>query len=269
MVRRSEIVHSPTISIVTPSYNQARYIGNTIESVLNQEGDFCVDYIIIDGNSTDNSIDIIEKYEGLLKKGKWPIQCKGIQYRWTSDNDRGQADAINKGFHIAKGGIVGWINSDDFYLPEAFKNIVRSLEENPEIDFIYGDGNVVNENGETQWEWLSRPFNLSLLKSYHFAINNSANYIMQQSVFWRSRVFEKIGFLDDSLHYGMDYEYWIRAGMAGLRFKHIPEKIGNFRMVSGTKSLSDPTVFWNERLEIFRRYNGAGKMKKFFIYYFY
>ena len=153
------------------------------------------------------------------------------------------------------------------FFPGAFSTVVRHFAQNPQDDFVFGDGDVIDEHGDVQWEWLSRPYDFSLLRSYHFAFNEFTNYIMQQAVFWRRRVHEKIGLLDPSLHYVMDYEYWLRAGQAGLRMRHIPVKLGKFRLIAGTKSLSEPMVFWPEMLEVFRRYNSAEKMTPFFVCY--
>jgi hypothetical protein len=147
--------------------------------------------------------------------------------------------------------------------------VAEHFRKNPESDFLFGDGEVIDENGKLQWEWLSRPYNLKLLKSYHSLWNDFTNYIMQQATFWRKPVFDKIGELDESFHYAMDVEYWIRAGEAGLKMTHIPLKLGKFRMIPGTKSLSNPTVFWPDMLEIFRKYNGIDKMSFFLSHYFY
>ena len=196
-------------------------------------------------------------------------QCQGIAFQWISEKDRGQAHAINKGFRKARGEILGWINSDDLYFPGALQTVVDHFRCNPEDDFVFGDGDVIDARGDRQWEWLARPYNLRLLKSYHLLWNDFTNYIMQQATFWRHRVLERIGLLDESFHYAMDVEYWIRAGEAGLVFSHRPVKLGKFRMISGTKSLSDPLVFWPDMLEIFRRYNGAAAMRPFFSYFLY
>ena len=120
-----------------------------------------------------------------------------------------------------------------------------------------------------QWEWLSRPYNHAVMTSYHFLWNDFTNYIMQQATFWRRRVRERIGDFDPTFHFAMDAEYWIRAGAAGLRLRHLPEKLGKFRMIEGTKSLSSPTVFWEDYLEIFRRYQGSGALGDFFAFYYY
>lgn len=258
-----------TISIITPSFNQGQFIEETIKSVISQEGDFYIDYIIMDGGSTDESVEIIKKYDRLIRSGQWNAKCLGIELTWTSEKDKGQTDAINKGFQRATGEIVSWINSDDMYFSGAFAAVMGHFLKYPEDDFVFGDGDVINETGARQWEWLSRPYNLKLLKSYHFLWNDFTNYIMQQATFWRKRVFDKIGLLDESFHYAMDIEYWIRVGEKGLKLTHIPVKLGKFRMISGTKSLSSATVFWPESLEIFRRFNGAEAMRPFFVYYFF
>src|SRR5262245_45147166 len=108
-------------SIITPSYNQGQFLGETIESVISQSGAFSIDYIIVDGGSTDNSVDIIRQYDERLHRGGWPVKCQGISYRWVSEQDKGQADALMKGFLMAKGNIFAWVNSDDTYIPGALQ----------------------------------------------------------------------------------------------------------------------------------------------------
>src|SRR5574340_1418719 len=117
----------PVITVVTPSFNQGRFIDETIRSVISQEGDFYLEYLIMDGGSTDETVDIIKKYDRLIKEGKWPVKCRGIEYRWVSEKDNGQADAVNKGFKIARGEILGWLNSDDTYLPGALGKALKYL----------------------------------------------------------------------------------------------------------------------------------------------
>jgi glycosyltransferase involved in cell wall biosynthesis len=259
----------PKLTIVTPSYNQCRYIGATIESVLSQEGEFEVEYFIMDGGSTDDSPRLIAKYADEVAAGRWPIKCAGLSLDWVSEPDRGQAHAINEALMRAKGDMIGWINSDDMYAPGAFARVVDGFARHPDADFLYGDGEVVDEGGKLQWPWLSRPFNLPLLTSYHFLWNDFTNYIMQQSTFWRRDVMSRIGYLDESFHYGLDIEYWIRAAVHGLRLRHIPEVLGRFRLIQGTKSLSSPTAFWPDYLEILRRYRGPRRLSNFFaLYYF-
>lgn len=256
-------------SIVTPSYGQAAFIGETIESVLSQAGEFEIEYFVMDGGSTDGSVEIIQSYADRVAAGDWPVKCAGISMAWVSQRDKGQSDAINQGLRRATGDIVSYINSDDLYFPVAFARVAKEFAARPEVDFVYGDGDVIDEAGSLQWEWLSRPYNHRVMTSYHFLWNDFTNYIMQQATFWRRDVLDKIGYFDESFHYAMDVEYWIRAGQAGLRLHHIPCKLGKFRLIQGTKSLSSPTVFWEDYLEIYRRYRSSHTLGRFFAYYYY
>jgi glycosyltransferase involved in cell wall biosynthesis len=261
--------HPPVISIITPSYNQAGFISETIESILSQAGDFRIEYLVMDGGSTDNSAEIIRQYAERVTSGDWQVQCAGITMHWVSERDKGQADAINKGMRRCTGDIVSYINSDDAYCPGAFQQVVQAFSAQPQADLIFGDGDVIDEHGNLQWEWLSRPYDHKVMTSYHFLWNDFTNYIMQQATFWRKMVIDKIGYFDETFHFALDVEYWIRAGEAGLQLQHIPVKLGRFRMIPGTKSLSSLTAFWGDYLEIFRRYQGNDRMTPFFTYYYY
>ncbi len=260
---------APKFSIVTPSFNQAAYIGETIESVLSQEGDFSIEYFVMDGGSTDGSVEVIRHYSDQLACGQWRRRCNEISMRWVSQKDRGQSDAINQGLRRATGDIASYINSDDAYFQGAFERVARAFVEHPEADFIYGDGDVIDAEGRTSWEWLSRPYNHAVMTSFHFLWNDFSNYIMQQATFWRSRVSAAIGLFDESLHFAMDADYWIRGGHHGLVLRHLPTKLGKFRMIEGTKSLSSPNAFWPDYLEIFRRYGKATRFWLWFACYFF
>jgi glycosyltransferase involved in cell wall biosynthesis len=258
----------PKLSIVTPSYNQAAFIAETIESVLSQAGEFEIEYFVMDGGSTDSSVEIIKSYADQVATGKLPVQCVGASMSWVSQRDNGQSDAINQGLHQATGDILSYINSDDLYQPGAFAHVVGEFASHPEADFVYGDGDVIDKVGNLQWEWLSRPYSHSVMTSYHFLWNDFTNYIMQQATFWRRNVVDKIGYFDESFHFAMDAEYWIRAGHKGLKLHHTPHKLGKFRLIQGTKSLSSPTAFWGDYLEIYRRYRGSRALTIFFAYYY-
>lgn len=260
---------SPRVSIVTPSYNQASFIAETIESVLSQAGDFEIEYFVMDGGSTDGSVEIIKHYADQVAAETWPKQCAHVSMRWVSQRDRGQSDAINQGLRQSTGEVVSYINSDDSYPPGAFERVVQEFAAHPEADFIYGDGDVVDEVGQRQWEWLSRPYNHGVMTSYHFLWNDFTNYIMQQATFWRRSVIGRVGYFDETFHYAMDAEYWIRAGQAGLHLRHLPYKLGRFRLIPGTKSLSSPTAFWSDYLEIYRRYRGTRSLSLYFAYFYY
>ncbi|NIN63171.1 MAG: glycosyltransferase [Anaerolineae bacterium] len=258
-----------TFTIVTPSYNQAQHIGETMESVLSQQGDFAIEYFVIDGGSRDGSVEIIREHAGQVASGDWPTRCAEVSMAWVSEPDRGQSDAINKGLRRGTGDIVSYVNSDDLYCQGAFQIVADEFSTHPEVDFVHGDGDVIDESGRLQWEWLSRRYNYSVLTTYHFLWNAITNYILQPATFWRRAVLDRIGYLDESFHYAMDLEYWVRAGQAGLNFRHIPSKLAKLRDMPGTKSQSSPTVFWQDQLEIYRRHRGSSALAIYFAYYYY
>ena len=218
-----------TISIVTPSYNQGAFLEETIRSVISQEGDFSLDYIIVDGGSTDNSLEIIRKYEALFKEGKWPIQCQGIRYRWLSGPDSGQADAINKGFRLADGDILAWLNSDDTYLEGTLLKVADFFAMHPETDVLYGRSRFVNEIGKAMGDYPTRPFDPRLLATF--------NFVCQPSAFFRRAALEWTGPLDSGLRYVMDYELWIRMSKR-YSFVYLPEFLSTYRLHEMSKTIS-------------------------------
>ena len=244
-------------SIVTPSLNQRPYIQETMESVLSQEGDFEIEYFVIDGGSSDGSVELIRQCAEKVSAGNWPVRCRGITLEWVSEKDQGQSEAINKGLRRATGDFVSYLNSDDLYFPDALARTAEAFAAQPEADFIHGDGTFIDENSRLKWAWQSRPYDYQLLSTFDFLHNRFTNFIVQQATFWRKTVLTKIGFLDESFHFAMDVEYWVRAGRHGLKFHYLPVPLGKHRYIAGIKTLSSPTVFWEDYMEIFRRYRGA------------
>src|SRR5688500_17684748 len=188
---------SPTVSIVTPSFNQASTLEATMDSVTSQEGDFFIDYQVIDGGSTDGSVDIMRRHAERFSAPGVETRCRGVSVRWVSEKDQGQTHAINKGLVAARGDVLSYLNSDDLYVPGALAAVVRHFAGHPKDDFVFGDGDVIDENGKVVWEWLSRPYDYSLLRSYHPLWNDFTNYILQQATFWRRRVHDAIGLFDE------------------------------------------------------------------------
>ena len=176
----------PKISIVTPSYNQEEFIEKTILSVLNQNYPN-LEYIIIDGGSTDRSVEIIKKYE------------KYLAY-WVSEKDEGQSDAINKGFKKSSGEILAWLNSDDLYLPNTLFKIRNAFEKDNRIKFIYGHSILIDANNNIIRVIYTVP------QTYFSYIHDSGGNVFQGSVFWRREIFFKYGMLDKNLEYAMEYE---------------------------------------------------------------
>lgn len=201
----------PRVTVVTPSYNQARFIEETLRSVLLQ-GYPRLEYFVIDGGSNDGSVEIIKRYAPFLA-------------RWTSERDRGQSHAINKGFAWATGDIVAWINSDDVYRPGAIAAAVEEFLRNPRAGLVYGRASDCDEHGVPMDRYKGRPFSLD-------DMIRGGTPIAQPSAFFDKRVLDKAGHLDESLHYTMDYDLWLRLAAAAdvvfvdaiwSDFRHYPE----------------------------------------------
>jgi glycosyltransferase involved in cell wall biosynthesis len=180
----------PKISIVTPSFNQAQYLEETIRSVLLQ-GYPNLEYFIIDGGSTDGSVEIIKKYEPWLTY-------------WVSEPDRGQSHAINKGWQHSTGEILGWLNSDDMLYPEALKQVAQAFKENPDAGLIHGKVITINESGAPIGTLTGG--NLLL----HESITTSVNPVAQPAAYITRTALNKVGVLDENLHVAMDWDLWIR-----------------------------------------------------------
>lgn len=187
----------PKISIITPSFNQGIYLEECIRSILDQ-GYPDLEYFIIDGGSSDDSVQIIQKYADRLTG-------------WVSERDRGQSDAINKGLRQASGELVTWLNADDFYLPEALQAVAQAYQQNPQAPFYFGDGLRVDEQGEKKQNFF--PDGMVLFD--RGALIHGLNYILQPAAFIRRAALEKAGYLDMNLHYGMDTDLWIRLSVQG------------------------------------------------------
>lgn len=226
----------PLISIVTPSFNQGAFLAETIESVIGQGGDFAIDYIIVDGGSGDNSVDIIKKYDALLRTGEWPVACRGITYRWVSERDKGQTDALMKGFHRSEGEILAWLNSDDTYLPGALQAAATFFRGSSNTGVMYGDANYVDAEGAVVGSYRTDAFDLDTLAS--------ANIICQPAAFFRREAFEEVGGLDEALGFVMDLDLWIRIGR---RFpcRHVPHLFATYRLHETSKTINNETLFKN------------------------
>jgi glycosyltransferase involved in cell wall biosynthesis len=224
------------ISIVTPSLNQGQYLAETIESVISQEGHFRLDYIIIDGGSSDNSVDIIRQYEKRLLQGEWPIACQGITYRWLSEKDKGQANALMKGFRTAGGEVLAWLNSDDTYLPGTLQTAAGFFRDHPDTGLLYGDAHFCDTAGNIIGRYRTEEFNLERLASF--------NIICQPSAFFRRNAFEAVGCLDESLRFAMDYDLWAKIGKQ-FPCRYFPWFLSTYRLHETSKTICDDTLHDN------------------------
>jgi len=227
------------ISVITPSFNQAIYLEDTIQSVLAQEVDSGFEYIVMDGGSTDETLLLLEKYAG--------------QITWTSEKDSGQADALNKGIARAQGEIIGWLNSDDLYLPGALQKVAGYFESHPGCNWVYGKCKIVDEENREIRKWLTLYKNLVSKKFFYPALLIE-NFISQPSVFFRRSAFEKAGHLALDLPLAMDYDLWIR--MAKLDPPGvINDYLASFRVHRNAKSALHSKAQFLEQFEIHKKYD--------------
>lgn len=228
----------PKISIVTPSFNQGQFLEETIRSVLLQ-GYPNLEYIIIDGGSTDESVAIIKKYEPWLTY-------------WSSEPDRGQTHALNKGFDRISGDWLAWINSDDYYQPGAFFRLACAAEDNPGVEWIVGSTVIVDS--------LYREQNL-LVPRYpgggwtnFVCVRQSGIDLPQPSSFWSRAAWLATGRLNETFHYAMDHEYWVRLARSGFYPLCLKEELAVFRRHEEAKTSEGVLPFWREEVRVIKHY---------------
>ena len=219
------------ISVVTPSFNQGQFIERTLQSVASQTGAE-IEHVVFDGGSTDDTVAILEHFSP-------PV-------RWVSEKDKGQTDAINKGIRASDGEIIGWLNSDDVYYPGALARVAGFFEANPGIDVVYGMADHIDLEDHAFEPYPTEPWDFARLKE-----------TCQPALFFRRRVVERHGLLDESLHYCMDYEYWLRLGKAGTRFAYLEEKLAGSRLYAETKTLGARVKVHREINDMFKKLFGA------------
>lgn len=230
---RAAAPDQPRVSIVTPSLNQGRFLARTIESVLSQSY-ANIEYIVMDGGSTDESLEILRRY--------------GDRLHWVSEKDNGQADAINKGFSRSTGEIRAYLNSDDTLEPDAIAKVVAFFAEHPDVDMVYGDANYIDEQDRVTGSYNTAEYSFERLMF--------DCCICQPATFWRSSIARLVGEFDVSLHLVMDYDYWLRLDRAGGTIHHMSTLLANSRLYADTKTLSRRTDIYRELFDICRRHAG-------------
>lgn len=220
------------LTVVTPSYNQGKYIKRTIDSVLSQNIQD-MEYIVMDGGSSDGTVDILKTYSDRII--------------WRSETDKGQTDAVNKGIRLATGDIIGWLNSDDIYFPGAVQKVLKVFEEKPEVNVVYGNAWHIAEDDSYIEDYYTEEFDYERLKDVCF--------ICQPSLFFRKKLVDEYGYLDDTLTYCMDYEYWLRLGKKE-HFYYLPELIAGSRLYNDNKTIGSRKKVHEEMIRMQKKVLG-------------
>ena len=229
------MTEQPLVSIITPSYNQAIYLEATIQSVLAQDYPN-IEYIVVDGGSSDGSLEIIKQYADRLA---W----------WVSEPDQGQTDAINKGFAQATGKYLAWLNSDDTYEPHAVAEMVAYLESHPEVGLVYGDTNFIDQHDNVIGRFPAAQTDYKRLQQGYV-------HVGQQAAFWRAELWQQVGPLDPSYYFAMDYDLWVRLARVS-EVVYLPRLWANFRLHGDSKTIVDDDRCWPEMLKVHYRDGGT------------
>jgi glycosyltransferase involved in cell wall biosynthesis len=229
-------------SIVTPSFNQAQFIGRTIDSVLGQQGgDFELDYRVVDGASTDGTQEILRGYTD-------------PRLTWLSERDAGQVDAINKGLRAARGDIVAWVNSDDVLLPGALARVARAFREHPSAEWLHGRCEIIDADDRAVRRWVSL-YKHMRARRHSFENLLTENYVSQMTVFWRRSLHAEIGYLDPALHFAFDYDLWLRLARRAAPL-YLPDRLACFRWYTTSKSGAQFEQQFREDTEVAVRHAG-------------
>ncbi len=233
---------APLITVITPSYNQARFIERTIKSVLSQAYPR-LEYIIIDGGSTDGTIEILKRYSNSL--------------RWVSEKDSGQTSAINKGIRMSSGEIIGYLNSDDLYEQGALEKVADFFLENPSCKWATGLCGIVDA-ADAEVRTVVKQYKNLLLRHFNsYATLLATNYISQPATFLKREVFTEFGFFDENEDRVMDYEFWLRIGRT-----HAPcvinDYLARFRVHAQSKTSGGFRKTFRDEMRVARRYSGSG-----------
>lgn len=236
----------PLLTIITPSFNQGHFIEETILSVLSQNYPN-LEHLVLDGGSTDSTVEILKKYPHI---------------RWVSEQDRGQTHAVNKGVQMAKGEIIGWVNSDDTFMPGAFDVVIERFRTEPACRVVFGDYHAIDERGATLYstKGFCGPY-VDMIRwwDYTYAIH-------QPTLFVRREVFQTAGLLDESYHYTMDYEWWLRVARL-YSFEHIPYYIATYRMHRDAKTFAPLEQYvYPEQLRASKKHWGRFWQSRYWLY---
>jgi len=253
------------ISIVTPSFQRATYLNETIESVLNQKGDFSIEYIIQDGGSGPEVLDILKQWDLNVKQGRFKTKCNTIEFRYFIEKDQGMYDAINRGFSKTTGDVMAWINTDDMYHPNAFNTIVQIFKKFPDVYWITGVPNSYNHYGSrTGWDLFPGAYSQEFLKRGYYDVkflDYGFNWIQQESTFWRRSLWKKAGGnVNCQFKYAADFYLWLEFAKHTDLVK-VYSFLGGYR-IHGHQVTANPNAYRNELTDVGKPPNGIKILKK-------
>jgi glycosyltransferase involved in cell wall biosynthesis len=235
----------PKITVITPSYNQGKFIEQTIQSILSQ-GYPNVEHLVVDGGSTDETLDILRHYDHRIQ--------------WISEADRGQSDAINKGLLQSTGAIICYLNSDDLFTPGALLKVGKFFQSHPQAFWLTGKCQIIDQNGKE----MRRPgtiYKNFWLHGHSLKVLSIMNYISQPATFWRRKAYKQVGYFDERWYFAMDYDYWLRLGKY-YRLWFLDEYLASFRVHPGSKGSSSAKSQFDEELEVARRHVSSHALLK-------
>jgi len=244
----------PKITVVTPSFNQGDFINVTLQSVLSQNYPN-LEYIVLDGGSTDGTLDVLRRYDGKLV--------------WRSEKDRGQSDALNKGMRMATGEVVCFLNSDDLFEPGALLRVGQYFADHPQDSWLTGRCRTIDSKGVE----IRKP--ITMYKNFWLCFRSYSvllvlNYISQPATFWRRKVLDEAGLFDESLHYAMEYDFWLRVGKK-FKLNTVNDYLASFRVHPASKAGASASAQFDAELEIAKRYTtspfllGAHRLHRYLV----
>lgn len=235
------------ISIVTPAFNARRYIEQAAESILSQQGSFDLEWLVVDGGSRDGTLDVLRS-------------LRDERLRWLSEPDRGQAHAINKGLGLAGGDVVAWLNTDDLYTPGALAAVADAFASNPAALWLVGGCQIINAEGNVIRRNVAR-YKERSTRRYSYRALLRENFIPQPAVFWRRDLVRRVGELDESLHYTMDYDLWLRMGREGAPL-FVDRVLAQFRLHPASKTGRVSREQFDEQYRVACRYAGDDRISR-------
>ena len=239
----------PLVSVVTPLYNMAGFLPRTARSILDQTGDFDLEWIVTDGQSTDGGVDLLSQ-----------LARTDPRVKWTSEPDHGQSNAINKGFSRASGTILAWLGADDLYEPGAIAKVVEMFSARPDVHWLVGRCAIINPDDQIIRPSIAR-YKQFKMRRYKYRRLLRENFIDQPSTFWRRSLFETVGPIDESLHYTMDYDLWLRFARHADPL-YVDHPLARFRLHPGSKTGAVNRGQFDEQFAVASRHFGRDKVSR-------